>query len=317
MILPFVFIVAVIFLSGSFLLLWQNASQLAGLALMLFDWCQSVLSFCASTTQVLAAVLMWAGAFALGGGVLYALARQGYGLVKGRRALKRFPVSVAGSVALIRDDSLKTAFTCGLINPRIYISTGLVKTLTREELRSVILHEMHHRRHRDPLRFFIAAFLKDAFFYLPIGLYLASRLHFHKEMAADDSVLVRTKDPLNLAGALVKVALAGARLESAGAASFKGASAEGRIRRLVEGGKEEHPAPGPWTMASSLVVAAAVALSLLLPMAAHSGSGQLSCSKGHCSTMNGAAPGHGNHTVHHHGAKATECETRCEIERAK
>ncbi|MCR4288125.1 MAG: M56 family metallopeptidase, partial [Deltaproteobacteria bacterium] len=315
MIFPFVFIVAVIFLSGSFLLLWLNAPQLTGLALMLFDWCQSILSFCTSTTQVFMAALMWAAGIVLGGGVLYAFARQGYGLVKGRRALKRFPVSVAGSVALIRDDSLKTAFTCGLINPRIYISTGLVKTLTREELRSVILHEIHHRRHRDPLRFFIAAFLTDAFFYLPIGRHLAGRLHFHKEMAADDSVLVRTKDPLNLAGALVKVALSGARFESAGAASFRGASAEGRIRRLVEGGNEDHPAPGSWTVISSLIIVAAVALSLLLPMAAHSNE-PVTCSKGHCSVMNGAAPGHGNHAAHHHGAKATECETRCEIARA-
>ncbi|MFQ5736661.1 MAG: M56 family metallopeptidase [Thermodesulfobacteriota bacterium] len=305
MVFPFIFIAAVAFISGSFFWLWTQAPQLEGLAAMVFEWCRSMAVSCTSATTVVMASLMWAGAALLGGGVLYAFVRQGRGLLKGSKAMRRLPLSGAvGSVALIRDDTLKTAFTCGLIRPRIYLSTGLLKALTREELRSVLLHEAHHRRNRDPLRFFLAAFLKDVFFYLPIAGYLAGVLHSLKEKAADESVVSRTKDPLNLAGALVKVALSGGVAAGASTASFRGASVEGRVRRLVEGTDEAHPAPGAWTVLSSSIVAAVVVLSLFLPMAAHGQYRSEFCTKAHCS-MKGE--------VHYHigSPSHTDCKTHC------
>lgn len=307
MIFPLILMAAAAFISGGVFWLWLQAPQLAGSVTMVFEWCRSVTALCTAATPVLMASLMWAGALALGTGLIYATARQGRGLVKGYRALGRLPLKRCGSVALIKDDSLKTAFTHGLLRPRIYISTGLIRTLTREELRSVLLHEIHHRRNMDPLRFFLAAYLKEFFYYLPVGGYLSGRLHALGENAADDSVVRRTKDPLGLAGALVKVALSGAAPEQVRLVSFRGASVESRIKRLVGEGEEAGAAPGPRIVISSAIMAAAVVLSLLIPLAASGSYEPVFCSKSHCATIKHAT---------HDSAHQADCKTHCELRRA-
>lgn len=315
MIFPLILIAAAVFVSGGVFWLWVQAPQLAGLVTMVFEWCQSVTAFCTSVTPVLMASLMWAGALALGTGLVYAGIRQGRGFFKGYRAIGKLPLKRCGSIALIKDDSLKTAFTHGLLRPRIYISTGLIRALARDELRSVLLHEIHHRRNRDPLRFFLAAFLKDIFYYMPIGGYLAGRLHADSEKTADDSVIKRTQDPLSLAGALVKVALSGPEPGPVRLVSFRGASVEDRIKRLLVGEREDAVSmPGLRAVISSAVMSAVVVLSLLIPMAASGSYEPVFCTKSHCATM-----AHGKGTMAHgahNGVHRMDCKTHCELKRA-
>ncbi|GMR05269.1 MAG: hypothetical protein BMS9Abin24_069 [Thermodesulfobacteriota bacterium] len=297
MIFVFTIIAAVLLLSSSLLWLWLQAPQLAGLVSMLFELCRSVALLCVSATSLVMAALMWTAVASLGVGFLYATVRQVRAMLRSARALSILPVADGKkSIVLIKDDAIATAFTWGLLRPRIYLSTGLIKKLTRAELRAVVLHEAHHRRHRDPLRYFLAAFIKDMFFYLPIGVHLASRLRFLRERAADDSAVSRTQDPLNLAGAMVKVARlgAGALPGHREAAFFKGEPVEGRIRRLVEGAEEPHPSPPAWAVLSSSIAGLALVISLFVPIAAHGRYGQVFCSEGHCSTVApGVAPGTG------------------------
>ncbi len=314
MVFTLIFIAATLFLSGSFVWFWFQAPQLEGLAAMVFEWCRNMAVSCASLTTLAMASLMWAGAIVLGAGLVYAAVRQGRGLLRSYRALGRLPVyGRSRSVALIKDDSVRTAFTHGLIRPRIYVSTGLINALTRKELNSVLLHEIHHRRNRDPLRVFLAAFFRDAFFYLPIGDYLAGRHHAFMERAADESVVSRTKDPLNLAGALVKVALSrlsAPRMPAPGPVFFSGASVEGRVRRLVEGTEEAHPAPGTRVVISSTIIAMVMAVSILLPVASYGRYKPVFCTKSHCSMMGGQ---------HYHlGATSSHmsCKTHCKLKRA-
>lgn len=58
------------------------------------------------------------------------------------------------TVQMLRSDAL-TAFTAGLLRPRIYASEGLVRSFTHEQLQAVLLHEHEHARRRDPLRCWI------------------------------------------------------------------------------------------------------------------------------------------------------------------
>ncbi|WP_300427642.1 M56 family metallopeptidase [uncultured Thalassolituus sp.] len=51
--------------------------------------------------------------------------------------------------------SSPTAFTAGLLTPHIYVSDGMVETLSETELSQVLAHEQSHVWHRDPLRRFV------------------------------------------------------------------------------------------------------------------------------------------------------------------
>jgi len=96
------------------------------------------------------------------------------------------------------------AFCAGLLRPRIYLSTGLLNTLDDRELQAVLLHEDHHRRHRDPLRTLLVDGLGLTLFFLPIAGELRSLFIVSAELEADRYAAHRAGRP-SLAGALYKL----------------------------------------------------------------------------------------------------------------
>src|SRR3972149_1737768 len=128
---------------------------------------------------------------------------------------------------------LKAAFTHGLLKPRIYISTGLMKCLSRDELRAVFRHELCHRDKLDPLRFLALGFLWNAFFYIPASGLLVSFSRLKSEHEADDAA-VKSSEPVSLASAILKVARTSSALPIASLAGSQ-EQVTGRIKRLLEG----------------------------------------------------------------------------------
>lgn len=96
------------------------------------------------------------------------------------------------------------AFCFGLIRPRICLSTGLVETLNNQELKAVLLHEDHHRRHFDPLRGLLAEVFAAMLFFLPIAAELRDWFLTTTELEADRHA-VRLAGRPSLAGALHKL----------------------------------------------------------------------------------------------------------------
>lgn len=262
-----------ILLASACLWLYLSVPYLVGLTTTLLEWCSGLMDLCVSFVPVAATVLMWGAALVLAGGIIYSLARSVSGALRGRRALGRLPLlDTGGTVVLIRDERLKTAFTCGLLRPRIYVSTGLVRSLSRDELRSVILHEAHHRRVMDPLRAFAASTLRDAFFYLPIGGWLAGLAHRGGELAADRAVVEKTGDPLGFAETLVKVAVMGLAGEvPARAVGLSGRSPiEERVRTLLGEAPKGPKGPGTRAIAASAFAGVLLMLAMTLPLMASS-----------------------------------------------
>lgn len=119
--------------------------------------------------------------------------------------------------------------------PRICVSTALVRRLSTEELRAVLIHERYHLRHRDPLRLVVARYFAAGLYVVPVVDELASFYALQKEIAADDDA-VRHLGVAPLARALYKL------LPDAPARDFgllmpvTGLSVtEARIERLVMG----------------------------------------------------------------------------------
>jgi Zn-dependent protease with chaperone function len=125
------------------------------------------------------------------------------------------------------------AFCSGLLRPRITLTAGLVDRLNDAELTAVLLHEHHHLRRRDPLRFLVLHALSAGLFMLPLASVLQRWAETRMELGADRAALsVMPRGAL--AGALAAV-LAFPAVIPAGMAALS--ATEARIAHLA--GKPE------------------------------------------------------------------------------
>lgn len=283
---------------GAVIIIAAGFKKVSALSSAVLTWCRSVVvDLCLPYAPFFKTVIFFSATAIILIGVLYALIKGGCGLISSWRAVKKLPLSkTRGRVALIKDDTVSTAFTHGLLRPKIYISTGLLKGLSREEVKSVMLHEIHHSREKDPLKFFAFTLVKDAFFYLPLSAWLLKELLKLKEKSADDNVVEKTKDPLSLASALVRVARAGSRENALSSAYINGAGTiEERVKRLIEGEKASQTPVPKRTLIRSAAFGLVVMFALGLPLISASPADS-SCTSKHCSMH---AEKIGEHCVKH------------------
>jgi len=139
-------------------------------------------------------------------------------------------------LVLLDNNSLHCAFTLGLWKPKVYLSTGICSYLTRKELLAVILHEAYHKKNQDPLKLFVIRVFYELNFFLPINRYLLDQFSSASEKAADDSAINFSREPLELASALVKLSKSNtiSFLNSSAAFSRGQNVVEDRLRRLLE-----------------------------------------------------------------------------------
>ena len=112
-------------------------------------------------------------------------------------------LGIAGRIDVVLDRR-PFSFCYWFRSPRICLSTALVRRLSDDELRSVLIHERYHLRHRDPLRVVIARYCAAGLYVVPVVDELASFYAMQKEIAADDDA-VRHAGVAPLARALYKL----------------------------------------------------------------------------------------------------------------
>lgn len=115
-----------------------------------------------------------------------------------RAAIRR--TAVGGVVRIAGNE--RTAFCAGLLQPRVYVTDGVVAGLAPDELDAVLVHERAHARRRDPLRGLLRRAAADVLFFVPITSWWAARHRERAELAAD-SVAIRQVGVPALAGALL------------------------------------------------------------------------------------------------------------------
>lgn len=106
---------------------------------------------------------------------------------------------------LILDDPEPAIFSSTGRKPAVYVSDGLIRSFTREELRAAVAHEIGHiRRSRRP--FMVLVFLlRVLMFYNPVILMEFRRIVQEEEKICDDMAVVMTGDRTAMAGALRKL----------------------------------------------------------------------------------------------------------------
>ena len=103
-------------------------------------------------------------------------------------------------------DPRRFAYTFGAFHSRVVLSTGLISALSLEELKTVIRHERHHFRARDPLRSFFWEMICHAFFFLPLLRNIVDHLTLVRELKADARAMASDGGRRALASALLKTA---------------------------------------------------------------------------------------------------------------
>ena len=181
--------------------------------------------------------------------------------------IKRLLIGLGAEDTRVRiaDDEPAAAFTHGLLAPSICISRGLIDKLRDDELTALLAHEIGHVRRRDNLAIFVALFIRDFLWPLPISHYLLGLFIREKEYAADDFAVELTAKPVELAEAIVSVARAtqrGVTFSPAYATFFSGkATARDRVQRLLDSESKARPA------ISRLMLSVAVSATIVLAVA--------------------------------------------------
>lgn len=174
----------------------------------------------------------------------------------------------------VSDNSSIAAFTYGLVRPVICVSRGVIEHLDDSELEALLAHELGHVKRRDNLAIFVALFVKDFLWPLPVSHHLFSIFVHEKEYAADDFAAELTGKPVELAGAIVTVAKAtqGVRRLSPAYATFFSdkATAKTRVHRLLGSAERNKPSLAKLvasTVLSLVILVGVVGLAYAQPVA--------------------------------------------------
>ncbi|MGH2796383.1 MAG: M56 family metallopeptidase [Thermoleophilaceae bacterium] len=119
---------------------------------------------------------------------------------------------------------LRLAYTAGLLQPRVYISTAALGALDDDGLAAVLAHEHHHLERRDPLRALVVRVLSTALFPFPLVAALAERFEVAAELDADLAAIGTCGTPA-LAGALATLGSAPSEVSLAAVGAWSLSSA--------------------------------------------------------------------------------------------
>lgn len=154
------------------------------------------------------------------------------------------------------------AITAGLLAPRVYVTTGLLRQLDGPYREAVLAHERAHVRRRDPLARLVAELLGELHGATTRDALLAD-FTLCCERACDEDAAAAIGDRTAVAGALVELGRMVAREPlppTPLAARFGEGSLSARVHALLEAPK---PAPAPSLPSRRLALLGAITLGAL------------------------------------------------------
>lgn len=97
------------------------------------------------------------------------------------------------------------AFCFGVRNPKIYISTGLLRLVDQKELGVILRHEKYHLEHSDNLTLLLAAVIESLFPFFPVVSDFIRAYRTDREVAADKVAMTNPTDKQSLKDVLKKL----------------------------------------------------------------------------------------------------------------
>ncbi|MDO7906438.1 M56 family metallopeptidase [Paenibacillus sp. JX-17] len=146
-----------------------------------------------------------------------------------------------GNRIIVIDYEETYAFTIGMLNPHIVLSSGLLAMLDKQEEAAVVYHEAHHMRHYDPLKTWLISLVSSAIWYVPVLGHILKHYKTAREVLADNEAITRTGSPAGIGSALLKLLRnppSRAFRASTAYSSFAETSINYRISRILDPHKD-------------------------------------------------------------------------------
>ena len=141
-------------------------------------------------------------------------------------------LGIPRAVRLLQSGLAETAMVVGWLRPVVLVPVFAFTTLTEEQLRAVIAHELAHIRRRDHWVNLIQGVVEILLFFHPAIWWLSRRIRIEREYCCDDVSVQATGSPRNLAEGLTR--LEASRIAVATAyLTANGGSLMNRISRIV------------------------------------------------------------------------------------
>jgi heat shock protein HtpX len=102
-------------------------------------------------------------------------------------------------------NKMAVSLAIGGKNPTIVISRDLINLLDKDELETVLAHELAHIKNGDAKIKTIASVFKHILFFDPLIKFVEPAIHREKEFLADEISAKITKNPTALVSALLKI----------------------------------------------------------------------------------------------------------------
>lgn len=176
------------------------------------------------------------------------------------RGLRRITSRREGTDASVFEARAPLAFTGGFLAHEIFLSTGLLDALSRDQLAVVLAHEHHHARRRDPL-WRAAASIASSMHVPPVRQAILADLHLACERACDESAAKQSGDRAFVAQTVVHVTKL-LEAHPAAVAGF-GGNVTARVEALLADAPPEAPS---WRVAVGWFASVALLLSLSEPL---------------------------------------------------
>ncbi len=113
-------------------------------------------------------------------------------------------VSTSENISIV-NSSKPFAFCFGIRKPKIFISTGLIKLLTKKELEIVITHEKYHLKNHDTLTLMLATIFESLAPYFPLLTDIIKHYRIERELQADQFAIMGLHDDASLVNVLKKL----------------------------------------------------------------------------------------------------------------
>jgi beta-lactamase regulating signal transducer with metallopeptidase domain len=169
-------------------------------------------------------------------------------------------VSQRGRGALLCvSDRVGVACALGFRQPMIALPRQFVEQLTSRDLDQVALHEYAHLQRRDDWARLVQLGVDAICGWHPAVRWISTQLTFEREVACDDWVVQRTRDPLGYARCLTNLAehtIAGSASTLSPAAWSTQAVVVRRVQRVLDARRNTRRSASRWRLAIAVAVVA-------------------------------------------------------------
>ncbi|MEM1185923.1 MAG: M56 family metallopeptidase [Planctomycetota bacterium] len=167
--------------------------------------------------------------------------------------LKR-DLDVRASVRLLRSSVARTPMVIGWISPVVVVPVSAFCSLSPEQLRAVLVHELAHIRRHDHVFNAVQVLVETLLFFHPVTWWLSGQIRAEREHCCDATTVRRTTDARAFAEALTR--LETMRSTSRGALAVTDGPLVDRIARILGVRGRYRRSPSWWSVLALLVGAA-------------------------------------------------------------